>query len=557
MGNTVLLEPGVGAVVLNDTDVEASEVFAALDTHSDPLVAAMSRWSLQAQGDYGAAGTSRAGGLFERDRYVTPRKVFDQIRLAQEAAESDDVVSNVAETTEALAFSSMGFFCEDEDEQDVWNQIAGILSLDARLREMWRELFTASQFTIAVWWGRRDLKLRGKTSAGVRRKRTFSNMKLPIAMTLMDPLKVTPVGNPIFGGERLAYIADRGEAKAFDGALQALRDNDPTRVDPIVSRLILGRYTPDTAEKNKLQAYGVDTSNLFLLNPENVFRHTMTRPQYQPFAAVRMKSVFELLDLKQQLRQMDRAHLIGGTNFIVLIKKGTDTLPAKPEEVAHLQASVRTVARVPVIVGDHRLNVEIVTPQTDHTLDPKRYDAIDTRIAFRLYQMFMTGRSDRGDDSMKLARVVASGMESRRHMLRRTLEAAIIQPVLEANPELTEFPELIFSPKKIALDFDSNYASFLMDLRMAGDLSRETMLAQFDFNQEREARKRKREKDRYDDIFETQVPGAPARPSNEGTEPAEDPKSAGRRQGGNKNGGGAAPGSGQGQPARNPRKRSD
>lgn len=43
-----------------------------------------------------------------------------------------------------------------------------------------------------------------------------------------------------------------------------------------------------------------------------------------------MKSIFELLDLKQQLRQMDRAHLIGGSNFIVLMTMGDkDHYPAR------------------------------------------------------------------------------------------------------------------------------------------------------------------------------------------------------------------------------------
>jgi hypothetical protein len=63
-----------------------------------------------------------------------------------------------------------------------------------------------------------------------------------------------------------------------------------------------------------------------------------------------------------------------------LIRKGTDQLPGKPEEIDQLKAQVTTVARVPIIIGDHRLSVEIVTPKTDNTLNGDKYAAIDSRI---------------------------------------------------------------------------------------------------------------------------------------------------------------------------------
>jgi hypothetical protein len=44
---------------------------------------------------------SRRGGLFDRDRYVTPERTWDQMRVAYHAAETDDVVSGVLESTEA------------------------------------------------------------------------------------------------------------------------------------------------------------------------------------------------------------------------------------------------------------------------------------------------------------------------------------------------------------------------------------------------------------------------------------------------------------------------
>lgn len=564
----VLLDQSFGTTVMNATDIPTEEVHRAMEMQQSQVLTALEGWvrntqpmqAAQSVGSYESTELGyRNGGLFHRDRYITPQGYFDQIRLAQAAVESDDIVSGVAESTESLAFSAMGFFAEDRDEEDVYNQIAADIDLDSRMREIWRELFTVSQVYLATWWGPKHYKVRGKTKSGNLRRRTI-DCRAPLGLTVLDPLKVIPVGNMMFGQERLAYIASPLESPAFNSILQP----QSVETDEVVKRLITERYKPDTVETRELNALGVNTKDLWLLNPTDVFRHTLTRPGYRRISPVRLKTVFELLDLKNQLRQMERAHLLGGTNFIVLITKGSDTHPARQEEIAFLQNQVRTVSRTPILVGDHRLNVEIVTPKLDNTLKAERWNTIDSRITGRLYQMFVLGNYSAGasgDDSVSLVKVIARGMESRRHMIRRTMERYIFKPLFDGNEQFTTPPKLEFHPRSIALDFDSAYASFLFDLRMANEISRETILHQFDLEQSLEAENRKREKEEYDDIFQTQVPFSPANPAlpagPANGAPSQNPKSATRDNGGGRrNGGGAAPGSGQGQEPRrrtNPR----
>jgi len=565
-GTVTMVDRDMGVSVIDDTglDISSASVWQALNGQQ-PEVAALVRWSINTQ----APAQGRHGSLFERDRYITPQSIFDQMRVAKDAAENDDTVGGVVDSTESLAFTRMSFLAEDEDEEDVWNQIAGDLDLDSRLREMWRELFVCSQFYAITWFGKKTYKVRGDTQKGNAKRRTFDNLTVPLGLSIMDPHKVIPVGGLLFNQDQLAYIGTRFE----EDMLQAAALNDPG-ADELARQIIVKKYEPDLLERRILGEQGVPVDYLYLLNPDNVWRHTATRSQYERFASVRMKSVFALLDLKEQLRQMDRAHLIGGTNFIILVKKGSDQLPAKPEEIANLQASVRTVARVPVIVGDHRLSVEIITPKTDNTLLAERYNTIDARITARLYQMFMTGNFAAGaknDDSIKLAKVVARGMESRRHLLRRTIERKVIKVTMDKNPDLKSTPKLRFHPSRIDLTFDAALVQFLIDVRDRGDMSRESYLNEVDIDQADEALLREREKARYDKIFvPTNVPFgmSPGLPGSGGAAgspkpvpvtisgpggpktPATDPRTAGRNKGGNRNGGGAAPGSGQGQAPR-------
>ena len=161
--------------------------------------------------------------------------------------------------------------------------------------------------------------------------------------------------------------------------------------------------------------------NTFELNPDNVWRITSTRPDYQRFADVRMESVFELLDLKHLLRAMDRTSLLGSTNAVILVKKGSDDRPAQPGELEALSTQIGGTARQPIIVSDHRIEIEIITPKTDKTLSPERYNGIDSRITSRLYQILSSGSYSSGmaaDNSLKLFQVISTSMEARRDSIR-------------------------------------------------------------------------------------------------------------------------------------------
>jgi hypothetical protein len=261
--------------------------------------------------------------------------------------------------------------------------------------------------------------------------------------------------------------------------------------------------------------------------------------------------------------------LIGGTNFIILVKKGSDQIPAKPGEVDRLAAQMKASARIPVIVGDHRIEIEIVTPKLDKTLSPERYNSIDSRLTARLYQIFNAGNYAAGaanDDSIKLIRVVARAMEARRNAIRGIMMKYVIMPTFKANEELKNEPKLKFYPSRINLDFDPNVALYLQDLRTEGDLSRHTALAELDIDEEEEAAWRDREK-KWDKKFVPpsvlNQPKPDPQPQNPDGSPmsqdvprpaAPGQKGAGRRGGGNSNGGGRNAQSPRSGPPRGPAK---
>src|SRR4051794_19004397 len=125
-GSEIAIDNDGTVQIINETDVSTSDVMTAL--RQRPEIAAMVRWSSDIQSV--GSPKRRQASMFERDRYVVPQNHFQEIQTARDAAETDDIVSGVLESTEALAFSRMAIECDEPDEQDVWNQIMADLDMD-------------------------------------------------------------------------------------------------------------------------------------------------------------------------------------------------------------------------------------------------------------------------------------------------------------------------------------------------------------------------------------------------------------------------------------------
>jgi hypothetical protein len=139
---------------------------------------------------------------------------------------------------------------------------------------------------------------------------------------------------------------------------------------------------------------------------------------------------------------------------------------------------------------------------------------------------------------VKLGKVIGQGLQSRRHMMKRTLERAVIRRCYWLNDDLKERPTMFFTPAHISLAFDAAYASFVADGRAAGEVSRRTFLSVIEADQEDEAMWLRREREEYDEAFRTDWT-----PNNNGPmDPGQQQlvtRTQGRRTGGNRGGGGA------------------
>lgn len=487
-------EAGVPEVVVND-----------LRGNRD-IANAIEQWSQSLRLDV----TRTPVDVFARQRWNGAGHIFAQMSMCAYAVENDDILCTLADVTEALAFQkssgpSCRFELNDDTQEDLWNMWAEDVDLDSRLREIFRETFKVSQCYVGVFWERRTYVVEPPSIPGVqvkRRKKTF-NVVVPVKFTILDPTKILPVGNLLYGQEQFVYIADDVEQEAFTKVMAG------QIADPKVQQMLVGQYAANEQDRVICGQLGIAENRLWLMRDTSVFRHTLTRASYERFASVRLKPTLETLHLKEALRASDRAALQGNANFIVVITKGTDKLPAKQEEIDNLKQAARVIAKLPVLVGDHRLNVEIVSPALDNTLIESRWQVLDSRLVFQALQSFqpiVQGGNSSGSGVSEMSRVVSAGIENRRAGIARTLEHSITSMMMEVNHQLTEKPRLTFSPKHVSLDFRAEVINAILKIRDRGDISRETMLEELDFSQDVEARRRAREKEAYDDTFKSGTP---------------------------------------------------
>ena len=507
------VDPEMVLASVNDSTSEISRLGS--------VTRALASWAEDVQGN--SRHSRNRQQIFERDQYLTPTKIYDQMNTCYNALD-DDVVANALDTTESLAFNRIRVQSEEFDEENVWNQVMGDVDLDNWIRQAWRELFTVSHYYGVKWWGIKSYKVTGKGEKRKRRKEMV--VEAPSHLGFLDPTRVVPVNPDPFGNYKLAWIASDADMKLLEDD----SGSSSAQNDDVVKELFVGQYKPSESEERQLTRQGITVDRLYLLNPENVWMHSLTKAPYDRWPRLRMRSIFSLLDLKNQLRAMDRAFLLSGTNFIVLVKKGTDAHPVRQTaEVDEVFAQVKTVSKSPVIVSDHRLSIEIITPDITHVLNNEKWSVIDSRLAMRLYGFFVPNPEAGRDDAMTLGRLVARGIASRRHMLKRDIEKQILKPIKERNDELLDAPAKIeFTPTRIELEMDEAIANITQQLRDRGDISRETVLNELGFDQDLEARRREREKEKYDKIFTpTNVPFA----SKDGATPDGSGRTGGRPPG--------------------------
>jgi hypothetical protein len=439
---------------------------------------------------------SSEGSLLARRKFQVPSNVIDEIKLARSLAERDDDVAAVIGEMIAVAFGD-GYEHQGEDEATValFTEMAKAkyTGLTVALQEMYRELLISSQVNTAMLFTREQVNY---TLQGSDR-RLSKRLAVPL-IGVLHAENIRVVGNDMFRTGQLAYLPDsdglaRWLEKFFDPKTPAAVKAKMGREDRVSANLFTGKVPQELIDRdNPTYAMRWGWNNLYFLNPKMVHRSTFPKGQWK-YPKPLMTRQFALLEAKRLLNIMDFALLQGGSNFIVVAKKGTDQRPAQKDEIDNLQQVVRVASKTGVIVGDHRLSFEVITPKMEALLQPEKRRLLGRKIAQAMLRIPETAQeqpvkgSNSNPDQESKARVVTSD----RALIKTHVEDFVYEEIINRNSNVfRRAPSLAFP--KIVLQGTQFFTDYMLKLRDRGDIPRKWAVefAGFDFDAAVEQRKR-------------------------------------------------------------------
>lgn len=491
---------GTAVVIDNRTELPDAQVREAIMAH----------WVENAALQFGTpssfqlyAANQGSGSMLARSPFRTPSNVIEEIKLARQVADhDDDIASVIAQAVHTAYKDGMQNQHEDEPTLRLFNRICRDANMDLTLKELHREYLITSQVNTVQLFTRSRLNF---TPSGTEEK-VQAQLTTPLIGVLpAENIRVTSMD--VFGTGDLAYEVTDVHLKDwldkfFDKGTSNAIKNKMREEQPVLSALFIGAIEYDWNDQDVFAA----GKKLYKLNPRMVHRTTMPKGS-AAYPRPRMTANFALLEAKRLLNIMDYALLQGGTNYIVIARQGSDQIPAQQPEIDNLTDQIRAASRTGVLVGDHRLAVDIITPKLDELLNPAKRKLIGRKLAMAILCIPEQVTPDPGNEGARSElEFIANTVTSDRRDIKRHVERFTYEEVVTRNPSaFRKGPPSLWFPK-VVLSGVKDFFANVMAARDRGDIPRQYAVEVLGYDYEAGVAQRKREKAAGHD--ELMVPGA-------------------------------------------------
>jgi len=493
------LETGANVAVMNKTGLPDEQVRQVVSEKWLDIVESAALSAGPGGGSFSTRQTAPAG-LFVRQSWVPPDDIIEEMELAMRLVDEDDDVANTIGMMSATAFQGMKNLHPDADTVRFFNAAAAHMNLDHRFRELYESLITTNNVYM--------LKVFQSVQVPQPKKAGRNPSIIMPQITYLNPLSIRVVSAGTLGEPVLVQDVDQltaGMLEARDNpGISATDQRELLQLNPVAMQLYTEKFEQNavTQEDDLLQGL----QNPYILNPNMVTRYTLTtRPWASKYGPVPLRRAFGLAEAKRLLNLMDYALLNGGINFLIVAKKGSDNLPAQQAEINNLQGIVQQSARTGVMVGDHRLELEILMPSMEALLDPSKRNLLGRKISKSLLRLpdFEFGRIEGGGTPE--AEIVGSNIMSDRHLIKRMIEGDLYNEIALRNSGVFKqgTPRLWFPP--VTLSGDKFFVDYVLKLRDRGDIPRSWAVEAAGYDSEAAMAERQREVDAgFDEIMTAQ-----------------------------------------------------
>ncbi len=459
------------------------------------------------------------GTMMARSKWRPPRNVIEEITIARDMAERDDDVAATLDTIIAAAYHG-GYQNQHEDEQveHTFEQMSEeTTGLAGVLREMHRELLISSQINTCSLFTRASYELRPENVSRVITRSVAAPM-----IGVLPAERIRVLGNDMFGEGQLAYEPE-GQLQQWlraywSDSTSPAKKREMRMSDPVAAALFIGKAQVNWQEMDLL----VTGMDLYLLNPDMVHRSTFAKGSWR-YPRPLLTRNLALLEAKRLLNVMDHALLQGGINFIVVAKKGDEKKPATGPELMNLQSLVQRAGRSGVLIGDHRINLEIIQPNLTEMLNPDKRQMIGRKLSQAMLRVPEFGSDETGNAVQTFTELAQAVITSDRNLVVGHLHRYIWREVMQRNRRVFSRSDrpTIWMPKVILQGMDF-WTQYLLKLYDRGDLPRKYMVefGGYDYDAVK-AQKQREIQNGHDEIFTP--PPVPFSAPNQQNSPTADP----------------------------------
>ena len=483
-------------VVVNESDLPDDVVMEAVSTYFEENASVLGANQGTTFQNYASDGS-----LLARSKFRTPANVIEEIVLARDMAERDDDVRAAMGSMLAIAFGEgMQNVHKDEITVALYNEIAKHAGLDGVFQELYREWLISGGVTTVTPFTREPIQF---FPEGADRQRT-RDVAVPL-IGVLHAEQIRVLGNDMFGTGTLAYRPAVGKQEQwlrefFDRGTTPARKAEMRREDPLLTTMLVEQLSIRDEEPSMIDQ-GVDPAigdELYRLNPRMVKRSTMPKGSWK-YPRPPLTANFALLEAKRLLNLMDYALLQGGSNFLVVAKKGSDQRPAVPEEVSNLREVIKRASRTGVVIGDHRLSIEIITPDLKELLSESKRRLLGRKLVNALLRVPEYDKDAAGDGEKTRVEMIARVITSDRLALRRHVEHGPYDEAAKRNTaHFQQGAASIWFPK-IILQGTQFFTDYILKMRDRGDIPRRYAVEAGGFDYDAAVQQRKREKANGDD----------------------------------------------------------
>jgi hypothetical protein len=338
----------------------------------------------------------------------------------------------------------------------------------------------------------------------------YDTLQLPVSMWLRDPSTITI--NKTFASAEPSYFVEIDEATLYF-ILHGGKYSDGTSDTKLFEQL--------KANFPEFVSQVIAGQRKFLLENDNILRRKVL--SNSPYPIPYLYPAIEPLKHKRNLRRMDYSIAARVISAILLVRLGSDEFPVTEDDQDQFEAIKqqllyrntfdKDVERIAMLFGNHTLQLEWVSPDTNALLNDAKYMDVNQDIIFALGfpRILITGETEKSNagDAQYATMSPVQTMNNLRERILSVLKN-IVEDIASKN-RFTSTPKITFKPLQLS-EF-AVFSNILIQLYDRGTLSKETLDEYFGFDFSDELEKRVTEQK---EIIDAKIPEFPT-PPNGGT----------------------------------------